>query len=116
MLTTPVPYAQFPLPFNGLTENPLAVLAKTLPESAVPIFHRQLDIVERELGVKQSIARMELLGSLVKENTAIACTWLQNRNPDKCNMRIRNFGGSVKNGFFFNSGEKVSMTTEISIW
>ncbi|MDP2685409.1 MAG: hypothetical protein Q8P20_10360 [bacterium] len=104
-------YPTYPyLPMLPTSKSPLAVVAETQPLAVVKLAKWFLETEK----VKE---RNHTICSISKDHTAMACTWLANRQPGERNIDIENGGFSgIKRILFPSSGETACLRTRVKIW
>jgi len=100
----------------SISENPLAVLARTQPSSATNLMHRILDQKERSLAIQRDMAQLALLRGVSSDHTAAICNWLNNRHPGERHAEAETCGVVQDNALFFGRGQRVRLRTTFHIW
>lgn len=90
-----------------MVEDPLTAVARQLPGTAASVMFDQIS--QRKVAT-----RVDGLRSISHNHTAIACTWLQNRQPGERNIEVESFGQSAERGWF-GGGERIGLVTRVRI-
>lgn len=121
-----VPYVGLPTPYPTLQNggmfpaiNPTTAMLGTIGDALETLAEKNedlaYDVMRRAISLRKTEARLDCMKSLCGYNAAMACTWLQNRQPGERNADIHTSASTSELGWF-GSGERVNIQTSIRIW
>jgi len=92
-----------------MEENPISAIARRSSREAASVMREAVRarIIE---------SRLSTMRSTSKDQSDIACTWLNKRVPGERNIAINTAGDATDGAFFFPRGERVRMRTVVNIW
>lgn len=114
----PAEQAQYPLvptvdeltqPYNLPIPASVAGLSPEVMRPLVPLVNKQLRLNEVN-------TRINALREVSSFQSAVASDWLRNRFPGERNIRIDTRAESREIRWLFAKGERISVSTQISIW
>ncbi|MBA3047207.1 hypothetical protein KKC83_05685 [Patescibacteria group bacterium] len=100
--------------YDVVEENPLSVIAKQFPESAIALMDR-LSIRQRETSI--ALARATSLADIAQSHCATIASAVHAR-PDMDHFRATTIDTEGTTGFFFGRSERRfrKITTQLDMW
>ena len=92
-----------------IEENPISVIARRSGSEAA-------SVMRRAIRARVIESRLNTLRAVSKDQTDVACTWLNKRMPGERNIAINTAGDATDGAFFFPRGERTRMRTVVNIW
>jgi len=92
-----------------MEENPISAIARRSGREAASIMRGSIcaRIIE---------SRLSTLRATSRDQSGVACAWLNKRAPGERNIAISTMGDASDGAFFFPRGERVRMKTVVNIW
>ena len=114
----PVEQGQYPLvpTINELMQRSNVPIPASVAGLSPEVMRPLVPLVNKQLRLNEVNTRINALREVSSFQSAVASDWLRNRFPGERNIRIETRAESREMRWLFAKGERIAVSTQITIW
>lgn len=101
---------------NELTQPSMLPVPASVAGLSPEVIRPLAPLVKQQLRLNEVTTRINTVREISSAQSAVASEWLRNRYPGERNIRIDTYAESREIRWFFAKGERISVSTQVSIW